>query len=430
MSRAHGGEPVPLAAALEALRMGGMRAPRAESPRADAGVEAGADAVAGTGGVALQPAAHWPDGPARVLERTDALALTDVPWDRGAVFAAVRRIADLAHLDYTRIRVVDDPAEFPVDPEAFDDLRHDECSGNPLRMGWVRHLGILADRRNVRRLRDWWASHRRTSGTGPDSATASDAASDSDAGESRSPGHVLHLYSEAGLRVEIEGGLEGIILSPVSDLVEAYVGFMLDQGAAGWDRDWHPRDGVLEEFGIDLQIGRLLSDAFCAGLGYLAVVDGEISIARRPALHLRQEFGMGGRPLFHHVSGPAIEFGDGSGLRFLEGVNFEAWLHRAIVDGALTMRYVRDISWHAARVAAYPSMPPTALLDGLDATLLDVGRTGAMLYRVENMPDHDEPVWYLVMADPSGREYGEFVSAEVGRRESADAARAATIGES
>ena len=402
----HGGEPVPLAAALDALRMAGMGSPRAESPRVD-----GADSSAGP----AQVAAHWPDGPGRVLERTDALALSEVEWDRDAVFDAVREVADLAHLQYTRIRLIEDPAEFPVDPEAFAELRRDERSENPLRMGWVRHLGILADRRLVRRLREWSATHSRTA--------------DPAQGGSDGPGHVVRAYAEAGRWLEIDGAFEGILLSPVTDLVEAYVGFMIDQGAAGWDHDWHPRDGVIEEFGTDLKIGRLLTDAFGAGLGYLALVDGEIAVARRPVLRLLEAQGVDGRPRFHHESGPAIEFAGGAGLHFLEGVLFPGWTHRAIVDGALTMRYVRDMEWPEVRLAAYSSMPPPALLDGLDLELVDMGSEGTLLYRIDAMPDHDRPVWYTVTTDPStNRERGEFVPPEVGALESADAARAAALG--
>ncbi|WP_295653517.1 hypothetical protein [uncultured Dietzia sp.] len=407
----HGGEPVPLAAALDALRMTGMGSPRAESrhdepPRAD-----GADPTAGP----AQVAAHWPDGPGRVLERTDALALSEVEWDRDVVFDAVREVAALAHLEYTRIRLIEDPAEFPVDPEAFAELRRDERSENPLRMGWVRHLGILADRRLVRRLREWTATHSRTADPAP--------------GGSDGPGHIVSAYAEAGRWVENDGVFEGILLSPVTDLVEAYVGFMIDQGAAGWDDDWHPRDGVIEEFGTDLEIGRLLTDAFGAGLGYLALVDGEIAVARRPVLRLLEAPGVDGRPRFHHECGPAIEFAGGAGLHFLKGVLFPGWTHRAIVDGALTMRYVRDMECPDVRIAAYSSMPPAALLDGLDPALVDMGAEGTLLYRIDAMPDHDRPVWYTVTTDPStNRERGEFVPPEVGALESADAARAAALG--
>lgn len=407
----HGGEPVPLAAALDALRMAGMGSPRAESPHDEPPRADGADSAAGPARVA----AHWPDGPGRVLERTDALVVSEVAWDRDVVFDAVREVAALAHLEYTRIRLIEDPAEFPVDPEAFAELCRDERSENPLRMGWVRHLGILADRRLVRRLREWSATHSRTA--------------DPVSGGSDGLGHVVRAYAEAGRWVETDGVFEGILLSPVTDLVEAYVGFMIDQGAAGWDHDWHPRDGVIEEFGTDLEIGRLLTDAFCAGLGYLALVDGEIAIARRPVLRLLGAPGVDGRPRFHHESGPAIEFAGGAGLHFLTGVLFPGWTHRAIVDGALTMRYVRDMEWPDVRIAAYSSMPPAALLDGLEPELVDMGAEGTLLYRIDAMPDHDRPVWYTVTTDPStNRERGEFVPPEVGTQKSADAARAAALG--
>lgn len=423
---AHEGEPVPLSAALDALRTAGLagsspdRAAAGKPDRAadaDPGVDADADPRADARAATPGPAARWPDGPGRVLERIDALSLSGVEWDRDAVLGAVRRVADLAHLEHTRINIVSDPSEFPVDSDAVEDLHHDVSTGPPLRLGWVRHLGVLADRRNVQRLRDWSAAHR----DAPDPSASTPPAP--------GPGYVLHAHTEAGFWMEGQDHYEGICLAPVSDLVEAYAGFMLGGGASGWDHDWFPRDGLLEEFGTELEIGRLLTDAFCAGLGYLTLVDDEISIARRPALRVLEHPGIEGRPRFHHDAGPAVEFADASGLYFLEGVPFPGWMHRAIVDGALTMRYVRDFTFQASRIAAYPSMPPTALLDGLTATLLDVGRKGTYLYRIEDLPDHHGPVWYMVMTDPStGREYGEFVPPEIGARGSADAAQAAAWG--
>lgn len=394
-------EPVPFAEALGALRRTGLLA-------------AGDGKPGPTGTDDDEPAglAHWPDGPGRVLERTDALDLSEVTWDDATVLAAVREIADLAHLPYSRIRVVDEPAEFPLDPDAAEDLRHDECSGSPLRLGWVRQLGFLADRRPAHRLRDWISANRQPT----------DA-------ETGSPGHALREYRVAELWLEGDELTETIVQSSVSELVETYAGFMLTNGAAGWEHDWQPRDGLLDEFGTELRIGSLFTDAFCAGLGYFAVVDDEITLARRPVLRVLADPGIDGRPRFHHDSGPAVEFSDGSGPRFLEGVHFPSWLHRAIVDGALAMRYVRDMAWPEARMAAYPSMPPAASLDGLDASLLDVGSKGTYLYRVDDLPDHDGPAWYMVMTDPStGRDYGEFVPPEIGVAGSADAAQAAAWG--
>lgn len=410
-SRSHGGEPVSLGAALDVFRMAATRAGAAAGP----GAETAADSAANNDYAATRssrPTAHWPDGPGKVLERIDALTLSEPTWDRDAVFDAVREVAALAWVEYTRIRVVDIPAEFPTDMEAFEDLQYDESSLGPFRQGWVRQLGILADRRHIRELRDSFERNRRA-------ARATEP----------TPGHALHAYAEAGLRVESERVLEGIILSPVSQLIEAYVGFMLARGAAGWDHDWHPRDGVLEEFGTELEIGRLLSKAFCSGLGYLAVVDGEIAVARRPALHVLGTAGPDGRTTFHYDRGPAIEFADGTGPHFLEGIRFPGWLHRAIVDGALTMRYVRDMEWQDTRLAIYASMPPAAMLDGLDAQVVDVGLGGTTLYRIADMPDHEEPAWYLVVTDPStGSEKGEFVPREVGVLGSADAAQASAWG--
>lgn len=399
--RPRSSQPVSLANALDALLSTGMMSDGRD------------DSVSGEPQAPVDRASeHWPDGPGRVFERTDALHLSDVVWDEQVVFSAVREIAELAHLPCSRIRVVRDPADFPADPESLDDLHHHECSGTPLRLGWVRQLGVLADRRQVSRLREWRASINRPAESAP-----------------VTPGRVLHVHSAAERWVESEGIVAELVLGSVTQLVEAYIGFMLSNGASGWDDNWLPRDGVLEEFGAELGIGRLLTDAFCAGLGYMVAVDDEIVVAPRPVLRVLDTAGVDGRPRFHHDAGPAVEFADGTGLRFLEGVYFQSWVHRAIIDGALTMRYVRDMEWQAARIAAYPSMPPVALLDGLDARLLDAGHKGTLLYRVEDLPDHDGPVWYMVMTDPStGREYGEFVPPEVGRQGSADAAQAAAWG--
>lgn len=422
--RSGGRQPVSFGSALNLFRAAGM-APSSDKPADEldtidpaatdevaaavpAASPTGVSVRAATPGLPLA-AEHWPDGPARVLERIDALSLSDVVWDEQVVLAAVREVAELADLPYSRIRVVRDPAEFPTDPDSLPDLYYRESSDTPLRLGWVRQLGVLADRRHVTRLRDWVSSERRPD----DSAHAG-------------PGHVLQAHATAEHWVVSEGIVGELVLGSVTERVEAYLGFMLNNGAAGWDQAWQPRDGILEEFGEELRIGRVLADAFCSGLGYLVAVDNEIVVSPRPALRVLDDAGADGRPRFHHDSGPAIEFADGSGPRFLEGVHFQSWVHRAIVDGALTMRYVRDMDWQSARIAAYPSMPPAALLDGLDAHLLDVGTKGTLLYRIDDMPDHDGPAWYMVTIDPStGREYGEFVPPEVGKRGSADAAQAA-----
>lgn len=393
-------DPVSLADALNTFRAAGMLFDEPRSP----GSRSATDRP--------EPSGSWSDGPGRVLERTDALDLSAVAWDGPAVFAAVWRVAELAHIPCSQIRIVDDPSEFPVDQDAEADLRHDECAGTPLRRGWVRKFGVLADRRSTNRLRDWIGANRQQT----DSPRVG-------------PGHVLRTYCAAERWVESEALVDTLLLSSVAKLVEAYTGFMIDNGAAGWEHHWQPREGVLDEFGIELRIGRLLTDAFCAGLGYLAVVDTEIVVARRPALRLLDTAAVDGLPRFHHDAGPAVEFADGTGLHFLEGIYFQPWLHRAIVDGALTMRYVRDMPSWEGRVAAYPSMPPAALLDGLHARLLDVGRKGTRLYRIDDLPDHEDPVWYIVMTDPStGRDYGEFVPPEIGVHRSADAAQAAAWG--
>lgn len=397
--------PISLADALDTLRTSGLLSP-------------GPPEVAGAAGVP-----DTQDLPARlpndVLDRTDDAGLTDVAWDLPRVRELVGRIAEIAGVPCSEIREAGSPHELNDIPDP-DEQGSPWERNSPLRDRWGRYFGTLTD---PWWQRYWWDAMEFEP---PVDGTESESV------PTTAPRRGLTLWAtaEAEKVGPLSAPMEPMARCSVARLLLGLVGFTDRHGA---NRDaplWCPSEDVRREFGVEIRVGRLLLEAFCAGLGYLCPVEGAIEIARRPEVRLRDHMILErGRPHFHHDAGPAIEFADGYGEHFLSGIPIDAWLLQALADGALTMRYVRGFGSQSLRRAAYTVMPPRALLDGTDAELIDVGGKGTHLYRLRGLPDHSAPAWYLVMTDPStGREYGEFVPPEVGERRSADGAQAAAWG--
>lgn len=356
----------------------------------------------------------WADSPRRVIERTDALDFSDVHWDEEAVITLVWEIAALARIPCAEVRVLPDPGAMGEVADAPRRLR--SSAGPDLENSpWNPHFGRLTRASNA----DRWADDlERTSADGVLESPR------------RRYGRGLAVRADADTFLGNTWPENEAARFSVCTLLIGYVGMMCDFGAPISSAGWWPTREIGEEFGVELRLGEVLTDAFCAGLGYLAPAGRDILVCRRPAirfLDVPDEFGA--TTLFHHDSGPAIEFTDGTGPLFLGGVDLNEWFYSAVVDGALTMRYVRQIPQRHLRVAAYSAMPPAARLDGLRADLVDVGSKGTRLHLIHDHPDLDGPAWFMVMTDPStGREYGEFVPPEVGERRSADAAQAAAWG--
>ena len=342
--------------------------------------------------------------PNDVLDRTDSAGLTDVEWDVPRVRELVGRIAEIARIPCSEIREVGSPHELDDTPDP-DEQGDPWVRYSPLRDRWGRHFGALTDPWGQRY--GWQALEFDP----PLDTAGSD--SEPDAAPDTAPRRGLTLWATA--EAEREGPrsapIEPIARCSVGRLVLGWVGFMVEHGARGDAPHWRPSEDVRREFAVELRVGPLLVEAFCAGLGYLCPVEGSIEISRRPAVRFRDRRLLDiGFPKYHHESGPAIEFADGSGEDFLAGIPVDAWLRQALVDGALTLRHVRGLGSPALRRAAYTVMPPRALMDGVDAQQIDGDRTGARLYLLRDLPDHDGPVRYLVTTDRStGREQGEFV---------------------
>lgn len=396
-----GSGPATLAEALDTLLTSGLLAPAEESipdpvPYLD-------DMLLG-----------WAGTPLGVIERTDALDFSDVCWDESVVIALVREIAALARTPCAEVRVVPTPTAMGEVADSPGWLRSSADPG-PEVSAWHPRFGRLARARNVARWED-------------------DLERAAPLGVLESPRHRygrgLWVRADADALLGAESPERETDRFSVCTLVIGYVGMMCEFGAPIASAGWSPSAQTGEEFGVELRLGELLTDAFCAGLGYLAPAGRDILVCRRPAIRfLDQPDEFGAAPLYHHDSGPAIEFADGTGPFFLGGVDLPEWFHSAVVDGALTMRYVRRMPQRRHRIAAYSGMPPAARLDGLRADPVDVGSTGTRLYLIHDHPDLDGPTWYMVMTDPStGREYGEFVPPEVGERRSADGAQAAAWG--
>ncbi len=356
----------------------------------------------------------WADPPRRVIERTDALDFSDVHWDEGAVIARVREIAALAKIPCADVRVVPSPAAMGELADAPGYL-HASAGPDLALSPWNPHFGRLTRVLNVDR---WADAFERATPVGVRESPR----------QRYGRGLLVRADADTFLGVAAEGR-EASRFS-VCTLVIGYVGMMFEFGAPISSADWSPHRETGEEFGVELRLGEALTDAFCAGLGYLAPAGEDILVCRRPAVRfLDQPDEFGATTLFHHESGPAIEFTDGTGLHFLGGGELAEWFFSAVVEGALTMRYVRQIRQPDLRLAAYSAMPPAARLDGLRTDLVDVGTKGTRLHLIHDHPDLDGPTWFMVMTDPStGREYGEFVPPEIGELRSADAAQAAAWG--
>lgn len=396
-----GTEPATLAEALDTLLTSGLLAPAEESIP---------DTVPYLDHMLL----GWADTPLGVIERTDALDFSDVRWDESVVIALVREIAALARIPCAEVRVVSTPTAMGEAADSPGRLRS-SAGPDPEISAWHPRFGRLTRARSV----DRWADALERAAP---------------LGVLESPRHRfgrgLLVRADADALLSAESPERETDRFSVCTLVIGYVGMMCDFGAPIDSAAWAPSPRIGEEFGVELRLGELLTDAFCAGLGYLAPAGRDILVCRRPAIRfLDQPDEFGSAPLYHHDSGPAIEFADGTGTFFLSGVGLSEWFYSAVVDGALTMRYVRRMQQRAHRIAAYSGMPPAARLDGLHADLVDVGTKGTLLYLIHDHPDLDGPTWYMVMTDPStGREYGEFVPPEIGARGSADAAQAAAWG--
>lgn len=132
----------------------------------------------------------------------------------------------------------------------------------------------------------------------------------------------------------------------------------------------------------------------------------------------------------HNDSGAAMEYRDGWGMYCLHGERFPKALWEKIVNKTLTMEELNNISSADQRAIALMYLPPDDLLKEIKAELIHTGVKGTRLYRVPNLFNSGETHYCIRMTDssPTGREFIEWTTPDVGRKGDADYAQAAAWG--
>lgn len=127
----------------------------------------------------------------------------------------------------------------------------------------------------------------------------------------------------------------------------------------------------------------------------------------------------------HYDHDKAIEWADGTGFYYLNGVEFNEEQWRVVVEERLTLTDLAKDTYNLSddqRVAAIQMLRPDRLLKQLNAKLIDTGTRGVELYEVPNFMDSGETEYCVKMQHPSipKRYYIEWVLPEYGKRGSAD----------
>lgn len=436
-SARHGGEPEAFGDAIQALIGGGLLHLAAASDGRDLITPDPQDPIPGlmwgrnrvhdpyTPALVTAEAVEglpWSDRPRRVIEATDSIDPSERTWDDSAVRTAASEIGRLLGIARPLVEVVDNPRE------AFErwrvEVQGDEYMAEDgfVSLFYDGPLDTTFGEMGESDIDEFWRSLQ--PGRRPEDPLRTGL---------RTRGYALWAYTRFD---QIYGGMfSGRYPQQISVAwqVAAYLRLLLLCGGTFVSAHWLPSRRDESRYAVELRIGRRMVDAFVSGAGFLVPVGDRIIVAPRAVLRILPEQPSPLlMPRYHHDAGPAVEFGDGTGVHFLHGVSLPEWLHLAIVEGALTMRHVRLMQDRELRQAAVQSLPPHALLDGVAHEMVDVGTKGTRLHRIDDLPDlrsFEGPAWYMVMTDPStGREYGEFVPPEVGRAESADGAQAAAWG--
>jgi hypothetical protein len=132
---------------------------------------------------------------------------------------------------------------------------------------------------------------------------------------------------------EVEGLPETVLLKDERDVL--YNRFV----AALPDADWLPPNTVISvsrwaRFSPPMRKAQQL------GLGWILPIRGEVLLVPMPVTR----YGPAGTHVLHCDTGrPAIEWSDGTGPYYLHGAEFDETLYRAVLAGALSVRYIASI---------------------------------------------------------------------------------------
>lgn len=148
-------------------------------------------------------------------------------------------------------------------------------------------------------------------------------------------------------------------------------------------------------------------------------------LVRKPKRLVRNSAGR-----LHYDHDKAIEWNDGVGYYYLNGVQFDEKTWRTIVNEELTLETLGKITNADQRAVAVQMLRPDRLLKQVNANLIHTGEKGTELYEVPNFMDTGDTEYCMKMEHPSikGKYYIEWVEPKVGEQKDADLAQAVAFG--
>lgn len=200
---------------------------------------------------------------------------------------------------------------------------------------------------------------------------------------------------------------------------------------AGASRTWFLRPVVVSA-GHWARFSMSIRSAYECGLGWMIPASHDVLIVPRPTLRCTDAGNL------HDDAGRrAVEWPDGTGAYFLDGMRFDERLYFEIIGGELTLDRVADLRNADQRSIALRYTRFDKLVAGR-ARLLDIGVKGTRLYRLvlpsriaADRPRGYGPFDYFIhMRDASHpeREFVEWVDPIVGRMHDAELCQAQAFG--
>lgn len=212
-------------------------------------------------------------------------------------------------------------------------------------------------------------------------------------------------------------------------------GFLLSRaGIRNPASEWYLRYTVISA-GHWARVSRLMRDAYEHGLGWLVPVHHEILIVPRPVVRVAD----GPAPVLHDDQGSkAIEWSDGSGFYFLQGVEFSQRIYAKIIQGETLIQEIAGLPSVDQRSVALQYMTFGQLVIDSDADLLDIGVRGTRLYRLrlparlahDRVRGYGAYDYFIHMRDASHpeREFIEWVDPKIGALRDAEFCQAQAFG--
>jgi hypothetical protein len=162
--------------------------------------------------------------------------------------------------------------------------------------------------------------------------------------------------------------------------------------------------------------------AFEHGLGWFTLVEDGLILLPRPTLVMPGDW-------LHRTDGPAVQWPDGTGQYYVEGVEFGPDEHRRLVGRSMTAAEALAFPTAEQELLAIAAAPSDDVLALLHAVHVDTGIKGTRLYRISGHFDRDRDDYCITMIDPStGRTYLEWVDPEIGQLRDAELCQAHLFG--